>query len=214
MNNTQMSVATMLSMARECQEQAASYAEHTVAYLRMAHEAVTQEAHDKEAVVTVQATQVTLPDCMMPDGADPCVAYQRLRDQNESLRKESDRLLRIADSELADVERVRDALGVALNRATTALHAILADPHGCRFCDSGVLRDPAKEHDHSCGFELARAALAASPVSPAEHNDSPMPTGRNYLDAMTLDELLSDAKDVAEVLHEAILALVRRLEKT
>ena len=28
-----------------------------------------------------------LPTCMMPDGADPCKAYQALREENERLRE-------------------------------------------------------------------------------------------------------------------------------
>lgn len=45
-----------------------------------------------------------------------------------------------------------------------ALRAILADPGGCRFCDSGKLRnpnDPAKGHDPWCGYALAEIALGA-----------------------------------------------------
>jgi hypothetical protein len=44
-----------------------------------------------------------------------------------------------------------------------ALLAIMKDPFGCRFCDSGKLRkpdDPEKTHDDDCGFFLARAAIA------------------------------------------------------
>ncbi len=43
------------------------------------------------------------------------------------------------------------------------LRAILAEPYGCPFCDSGKLRtegNPAKDHDPTCGFAMARAALA------------------------------------------------------
>lgn len=47
------------------------------------------------------------------------------------------------------------------NRALVALKAILADPYGCPFCDSGKLRNPAKPHDEDCGFALARAALSS-----------------------------------------------------
>lgn len=39
-----------------------------------------------------------------------------------------------------------------------ALDAILASPHGCVFCDSGKLRNPAKGHDPKCGFYLAERA--------------------------------------------------------
>lgn len=43
-----------------------------------------------------------------------------------------------------------------------ALRAILADPHGCRFCDYGKLRtpdNPAKGHDANCPWLLAETAL-------------------------------------------------------
>jgi hypothetical protein len=49
-----------------------------------------------------------------------------------------------------------------------ALRAILADPHGCRFCDYGKLRtpdDPSKAHDSTCGYLLAELALAETEVS-------------------------------------------------
>jgi hypothetical protein len=39
---------------------------------------------------------------------------------------------------------------------------ILAEPDGCRFCDSGKLRtpnDPAKDHDDGCGFAMMATAL-------------------------------------------------------
>ena len=41
-----------------------------------------------------------------------------------------------------------------------ALQELLLEPHGCPFCDSGTLRNPAKGHTHECGFEMARKALA------------------------------------------------------
>jgi hypothetical protein len=51
----------------------------------------------------------------------------------------------------------------AHDELVSALHAILNEPFGCRFCDSGKLRtpdNPEKTHDDDCGFLLARAALA------------------------------------------------------
>lgn len=44
-----------------------------------------------------------------------------------------------------------------------ALRAILADPYGCPFCDSGKLRNPTKEHDEACGYCLAAEALNPLP---------------------------------------------------
>ena len=34
----------------------------------------------------------TLPDCMMPDGADPCIAYQELAAHDSALQAENVRL--------------------------------------------------------------------------------------------------------------------------
>jgi hypothetical protein len=45
--------------------------------------------------------------------------------------------------------------------ALEALKAILRDPHGCRFCDSGKLRDATKRHDASCGYPMADAVISA-----------------------------------------------------
>lgn len=47
---------------------------------------------------------------------------------------------------------------VALLRA--ALEAILQEPYGCPFCNSGKLRNPLKGHTDDCGYALAQAALA------------------------------------------------------
>jgi hypothetical protein len=55
-----------------------------------------------------------------------------------------------------DDVRFRMRQGMAM---CDALTAILADPHGCRFCDSGKLRNPKKEHDDTCGYLLAATAL-------------------------------------------------------
>lgn len=44
-----------------------------------------------------------------------------------------------------------------------ALEVILEEPHGCPFCDSGILRtpnNPAKSHTENCGYYRARLALA------------------------------------------------------
>lgn len=41
-----------------------------------------------------------------------------------------------------------------------ALKAIMAEPHGCRFCDYGKLRRPESGHDSWCQWQAAHAALA------------------------------------------------------
>lgn len=43
-----------------------------------------------------------------------------------------------------------------------AISAILREPYGCPFCDSGVLRNPSKQHDSNCGFYMAQKAVAAA----------------------------------------------------
>jgi hypothetical protein len=43
----------------------------------------------------------------------------------------------------------------------SALEAILRDPHGCRYCDSGKLLNPDKPHESTCGFDMAHAAVAS-----------------------------------------------------
>lgn len=50
----------------------------------------------------------------------------------------------------------------------TALRAILAEPYGCRFCDSGKLRDAKKAHESGCGYGVAEAVLAVprKPMNP------------------------------------------------
>jgi hypothetical protein len=50
-----------------------------------------------------------------------------------------------------------------LSAARKALEALLREPHGCPFCDSGKLRNPThpgKQHSLDCGFLLAEKALA------------------------------------------------------
>lgn len=45
-------------------------------------------------------------------------------------------------------------------RMLGALAAIIAEPHGCVFCDSGKLRKPDKPHTPDCGFALANEILS------------------------------------------------------
>ncbi len=65
------------------------------------------------------------------------------------------------------MDGVEDAANARLIAAApelyAALKALMAEPYGCPFCDSGKLRmpnNPAKDHEVDCGFALARAALA------------------------------------------------------
>lgn len=53
----------------------------------------------------------------------------------------------------------RQDFRTTMRRYRDALRAILAEPHGCQFCDSGKLRNSEKPHDPNCGFLQASEAL-------------------------------------------------------
>lgn len=65
-----------------------------------------------------------------------------------------------ATSLLLEVQQECIAQRKRADRAYAALRAILAEPHGCSLCDSGVPRNPAKGHQPDCPYEMARAVLA------------------------------------------------------
>jgi hypothetical protein len=73
-----------------------------------------------------------------------------------------------ADPRLASARRrlsiheIRLIIQHAQARHDAALRAIVAEPFGCVFCDSGKLRNPAKPHEDDCGFAMA-AALVSEP---------------------------------------------------
>jgi DNA repair exonuclease SbcCD ATPase subunit len=50
---------------------------------------------------------MTLPDCMMPDGADPCRGYHELRAEIERLKDEVRGHLKAWDIERAEIERLQ-----------------------------------------------------------------------------------------------------------
>lgn len=79
---------------------------------------------------------VTLPDCMMPDGADPCRGYQELRERAE--RAEAERpLLQMRDELLAENEALRALLREARDDwIKVGYGASHEDVAACRdFCD-------------------------------------------------------------------------------
>lgn len=57
------------------------------------------------------------------------------------------------------LERRVARLAEATESLTSALEALLREPHGCPFCDSGKLRNPEKDHAPTCGYALAPVAL-------------------------------------------------------
>ena len=50
---------------------------------------------------------MTLPDCMMPDGADPCLAYQELQAELARVREERDELRALLDGAQRDAARYK-----------------------------------------------------------------------------------------------------------
>lgn len=71
--------------------------------------------------------------------------------------RNDDRLARVRKT--LSLHELRIIIQHAQFRHDAALRAIIADPYGCPFCDSGKLRNPAKGHDSDCGFALADAVL-------------------------------------------------------
>lgn len=52
-----------------------------------------------------------------------------------------------------------DQLSAKRSELERAVLAILREPYGCAFCDSGKLRNPEKQHDAKCGFWMAACAV-------------------------------------------------------
>lgn len=48
-----------------------------------------------------------LPDCMMPDGAEPCKAYQHVAAENEQLRKALKKIIDIRDNHSIGLQNLR-----------------------------------------------------------------------------------------------------------
>ena len=98
---------------------------------------------------------------------------EALRERDDALATTTtDAQYDILRSDYAALQAKHDALIATHKGLEKALRAILADPYGCRFCDSGKLRTPADpkyrhmleactEHDDSCGYGLAKTALLA-----------------------------------------------------
>jgi hypothetical protein len=72
-----------------------------------------------------------------------------------------DRARELASPPADDFERAFRYTLDDLEALERAGKAILAEPYGCAFCDSGKLRNPEKGHNERCGFWLLEAALAA-----------------------------------------------------
>ncbi len=79
------------------------------------------------------------------------------------------------DSELASARRaisIRDFTHI-IRHATAdykqALTALVANPHGCRFCDYGTLRNPEKPHDDDCPYATAERLTTSEAPSILHH---------------------------------------------
>jgi hypothetical protein len=68
--------------------------------------------------------------------------------------------LEIAWGQAEAGDRLREKAEARESRLRAALEAILREPYGCPFCNSGKLRNPLKTHTDDCGYALAPAALA------------------------------------------------------
>lgn len=59
--------------------------------------------------------------------------------------------------------------------AIAACAAVVDEPHGCVFCDSGKLRNPAKPHEEDCGFALAAGVVAFLRAVDQRHDSNSPP---------------------------------------
>lgn len=73
----------------------------------------------------------------------------------ESTEAMRDRVKELASPIRDDYDRAVLCVLRDFDKIETAVRAIMAEPHGCVFCDSGKLRNPKKQHDPMCGFGLA-----------------------------------------------------------
>jgi hypothetical protein len=63
-----------------------------------------------------------LPDCMMPDGADPCAGYTAERDRACMHENQLEQHIVDLDQELTNMASAHDALVERLNRAREMIH--------------------------------------------------------------------------------------------
>lgn len=68
--------------------------------------------------------------------------------------------------EYSDLQRERNELLDRVDELLAAMKMILAEPYGCPMCDSGKLRNPAKEHWDTCGFARAVSVIAKTEGRP------------------------------------------------
>lgn len=65
------------------------------------------------------------------------------------------------------ITELRDQLGATI----AVLEKIQKDPYGCRFCDSGKLRDEKKEHDDWCGYPALNTVLSNLSTTAQAHRE-------------------------------------------
>jgi hypothetical protein len=92
-----------------------------------------------------------------------------------------------------------------------ALEALLKDPHGCAFCDSGKLRKSVTtgelcEHEDSCGYKLAQDALAtpvpALPAGQVNASEIEHPTTRYLLKQLCAKHGIVLGEPIADALKK------------
>lgn len=71
----------------------------------------------------------TLPDCMMPDGAEPCVGYRRLYEANRAMLAFLDRYVTSGEVTRAQANELR-----ALARSEPCQECGAALPHELKDC--------------------------------------------------------------------------------
>lgn len=80
-----------------------------------------------------------------------------IMDSTEAMRA---RVKELATPARDDYDRAVLCVLRDFDKIEAALRAVITEPHGCVFCDSGKLRNPAKPHDPTCGFAMASALIA------------------------------------------------------
>jgi hypothetical protein len=93
---------------------------------------------------------------------DACATIARLEQTNSVALDKAEQERDKALAELDALRQERDAARAEVEELRALLLDIKTDPHGCRFCDDGVLRtpnNPDKDHDPGCVWPRIDAAL-------------------------------------------------------
>ena len=102
---------------------------------------------------------MTLPDCMMPDGAEPCVGYAELRDEIEGLRT----ALTHANNELQNI-----AIGVG-----EGCDAQWCAEYATRAVERAALAQSSPDKPSQSGDGIAAGEILDAGTTIIEENDLP-----------------------------------------